>query len=226
MHRLFSPEYEASGKMDIDAYSHTEEGRYGMWIVTRSGRRVYPLDLKKDDISEIDIAHHLAMLCRWTGACKRHFSIAQHSFHMAEYAAKIGLDIEAQFAFLLHDAAEAYLNDMARPVKRDPKLEGYRIAEKFALAMIGIRFGVDFREFTSESLRIADNSMLITEARQLMTHYNPEPSYPSLPIKLPSWTPTTARVYWYSAFRDLYVLHRSLVPGSWWKNTTRRKRAK
>lgn len=90
--------------------------RPGDWILTRSGHRFYPLDPRPQDIALDDIAYSLANQCRWTGHCRRHYSIAQHACYVA-------LTVEAILpslarAALHHDSAEAYVGDMARPWKR------------------------------------------------------------------------------------------------------------
>src|SRR5262245_13325006 len=84
------------------------------WIQTFTGKMFYPLDPRVDDIDIHDIAHHLAMKCRFTGACNKFYSVAQHCVIGSRF-------IGAQFKlwFLLHDAPEAYLFDAARPIKRE-----------------------------------------------------------------------------------------------------------
>jgi hypothetical protein len=87
--------------------------RQGEWLYTNSGKHFYPFDPHEDDICIEDIAHHLAHICRYTGACDQHYSVAQHSIHVS----KLVLPANAMWG-LLHDAPEAYVNDLARPYKR------------------------------------------------------------------------------------------------------------
>lgn len=82
------------------------------WIQTFSGRA---FDLARPDPFAVrieDIAHHLALLCRYTGACRQFYSVAQHSCMVAEL-----LPPRLQLAGLLHDAAEAYTGDWSSPMK-------------------------------------------------------------------------------------------------------------
>lgn len=65
-----------------------------------------------------DIAHHLCQINRFTGATSRVYTVAEHSILCADIAAGQGLSERWQLAALLHDAHEAYLNDMAQPIKR------------------------------------------------------------------------------------------------------------
>jgi len=67
---------------------------------------------------------------------------------------------------LLHDASEAYLCDLARPIKRLPELVPYRDAEKRLQSAIAVNFGLPVDE--PESVQFADKTMLAMEARDLM----------------------------------------------------------
>lgn len=111
-----------------------------------SGIYVNPLDLRPEDICIEDIAHHLSLICRYTGACPFHFSVAQHSLMVSALMGAHGLfNREAGLAGLLHDASEAYLNDIASPVKHDPRMAFYREAEDRAERIIFAKFGLDHR---------------------------------------------------------------------------------
>ncbi len=113
-------------------------------IRTFSGLYVDPLYLRPQDVRIIDIAHHLSLLCRYTGACPFHYSVGHHSIMVA---AKMGIlypgEKEGQLAGLLHDAAEAYLNDIASPVKHALPLAEYRRIEHATGIMIMETFGLD-----------------------------------------------------------------------------------
>lgn len=71
---------------------------------------------------------------------------------------------------LMHDAAEAYLCDLPRPVKRS--LPGYKTAENKLLKMIGKRF--DLGPYDHNAIGIGDMIMLATEKRDLLT---PDPPW-------------------------------------------------
>lgn len=119
----------------------TEQERRGC-IRTFTGRYVNPLQLRPDDICIEDIAHHLSNICRYTGACPKHFSVAQHSLYVSSLMYQAHESYEAALAGLLHDAAEAYFNDIASPVKHDPRMQWYRDLEHEATLMIFRKFGV------------------------------------------------------------------------------------
>lgn len=108
------------------------------WIQTYSGRRFYPLLPDPDEIEIEDIAHALAMKCRYGGHTREFYSVAQHSV----IASTLFRDPELCFQALLHDAAEAYMADVPSPVKARPEFAFYREAEDRLQAVIFKRFGL------------------------------------------------------------------------------------
>jgi hypothetical protein len=84
----------------------------GDWMLTASGGEFYPLDPRADEVEIEDIAHALGMACRFGGHTTRFYSVAEHCVLMATRAPR-GLEL----ATLMHDASEAYLQDVIRPVK-------------------------------------------------------------------------------------------------------------
>lgn len=76
-----------------------------------------PLDPKEADISIVDIAHALSLLCRAGGHFPHFYSVAQHCVHCAKEALARGYSQRVALGCLLHDASEAYLSDITRPVK-------------------------------------------------------------------------------------------------------------
>lgn len=126
----------------VTTMPRTDQERKGK-IRTFSGLYVNPLRLYPDDIRISDIAHHLSLICRYTGACPDHYSVAQHSVYVGERMWARYQTAEAALAGLLHDAAEAYFNDIASPVKHDPRMQWYRDLEHEATLMIYAKFRVD-----------------------------------------------------------------------------------
>jgi hypothetical protein len=131
--------------------------RKGDWIITASGGRFYPLDPRPEDISIKDIAHALSMLNRFTGHTNWPYSVAQHCV-LASYL----VPEDQKLGALLHDASEAYVNDVARPVKR--YIADYQAIENKILDVIELKFGVNTR---TPDIKYADTQMLVTEARVL-----------------------------------------------------------
>lgn len=140
--------------------------RKGDWICTASGVEFWPLDPRPDEVRIEDIAHALANVCRYGGHSKWHYSVAQHSVLVCRYVIDKRLPdggTAAKMA-LLHDAAEAYIGDMVRPLKR--LLPEYQKAELLIMDAILTHFGLPHDE--PKIVKEADNVLLATEARVLM----------------------------------------------------------
>lgn len=112
-----------------------------------SGRLVNPCALRAEDIDIGDIAHHLSLICRYTGGCPFHYSVAQHSVLVSQYFS-VGMP-QMRLAALLHDASEAFLNDLASPIKHQPGFTFYREAEEAAMRVIYARFNLPFELLAS-----------------------------------------------------------------------------
>ena len=88
-------------------------------IKTYTGIMFDPLEPNMDLIRIEDIAHALAMLCRANGHFKTFYSVGQHCINCAREAKARGYSEFVQLACLLHDASEANLSDVTRPVKAE-----------------------------------------------------------------------------------------------------------
>lgn len=153
-----------------------------VWIETYTGKHVNPLELKPEDIDIKDIAHALPLLCRFVGHCKRFYSVAQHSIHVADLIAGelkkvapmessdkdfVHYLIESNrtcLAALLHDGAETYMSDVSRPVKHS--IKGFIEIENRINGVIMQKFGCIGADWAL--IKKYDNVMLATEAVRLM----------------------------------------------------------
>lgn len=156
-------------------------------IFTYSGRFMRPLNPFPSDIYIEDIAHALSNQCRWTGHCSKFYSVAEHSIHVASCVSD-----ELKLTALLHDASEAYLADLARPIK---KAEGlgvvYLDVEAKLEAAISLRFGTLMEPLKYTEIKEADEWMLRREAQQLLHRLGemmpaPPPATPSVECMIPS----------------------------------------
>jgi len=127
------------------------------WVQTYTGRQFWPLDPRPEDVDLRDIAHSLAMQCRFNGHCRRFYSVAEHSVLVSE-----ALPHDLQAWGLMHDAAEAYIGDHPRPIKTDAT----KAVEERLLGVIAERFGLPWP--IPPEVFEADLRMLATEARYLM----------------------------------------------------------
>lgn len=83
------------------------------WIQTYTGKAFHLDDPSPDDVDKRDIAHALSMICRYGGHTSKFYSVGEHCVLMSYM-----VQPENALAALLHDATEAYVSDMVRPLKR------------------------------------------------------------------------------------------------------------
>jgi hypothetical protein len=132
-----------------------QEDRVGKIRMWPSLRYVDPFNLQVEDIDPVDIAHHLAIVNRYTGGSPFPVPVAYHSVRVCRASVDVAMIASLpplaqlaahrrRLAHLLHDAAEAYLNDLASPVKRKVGMEPYVAAHERAERVIFQRFGLDF----------------------------------------------------------------------------------
>ncbi len=108
-----------------------------------------------------DVATGLANVCRFSGQLSEFYSVAQHCLMVA---AKAPAHLKAHA--LLHDAAEAFMGDVPRPVKLlCPQYKDVEAAMELAIRM---RFQLDpLSEEQEKRLKEIDQRALLTEARDL-----------------------------------------------------------
>jgi uncharacterized protein len=154
---------------------------------TYTGRRFYPLAARVEDIDPIDIAHALGLICRYGGHVDRFYSVAEHCILMSQ-AVEPG---HAAWA-LLHDATEAYVGDMVRPLKHH--MPEYRDVEDRLMAVIAERFGLAGVTMPPE-VKDADNRILLTERAALMSrtrHAWQQDDLEPLPVVVREYSPREA----------------------------------
>src|SRR5690606_1860687 len=88
------------------------------WILTHSGYKFDLLNPTAAMVHPADIVHALSMICRFNGHCRRHYSVAQHSLTVVAILALEDRPDDEKLAGLLHDAPEAYISDLTRPLKQ------------------------------------------------------------------------------------------------------------
>ncbi|WP_199520065.1 hypothetical protein [Fulvimarina endophytica] len=174
--------------------AHT--AREGDWMQTATGRQFWPIDPRPEEVCIEDIAHALSMLCRFGGHCRRFYSVAEHSVLLSRSVAP-----EHALWALMHDASEAYLVDVPRPIK--PSLMGYREAEDRIMSAVCERF--DMPVDMPAEVKHADGRILADEAAQNMevppVTWNDTGA--PLGVELQFWTPERARHELLSRFCDL-----------------------
>lgn len=134
---------------------------------TYSGRRFEPLHIEKEDVCPEDIAHALSLLCRGGGHVQHFYSVGQHSLNCAKEAKARGWSERVVLACLLHDASEAYLSDIIRPVKEH--LANYLEIESKIMKVVWEKFGLsDLTEEEMDKIRRIDDGILEHELEILL----------------------------------------------------------
>lgn len=128
-------------------------------VRTFTGRFVNVFNPEPYTIEIRDIAHALSNLCRFGGHTRVFYSVAQHCVQCA------GL-VRSRYKLqaLLHDAAEAYLIDVPKPLKY--RYPGYEEMENKVMTVIARKYR--FQYPVAAEVKDADKAMLVTEWCSLM----------------------------------------------------------
>ena len=141
---------------------------------TSTGAKYYPFDPRPEEVNIEFIAHHLANQCRWNGATQHptkrelvFFSVAEHSVLVSLYVERDLKRPDLALEALLHDAAEAPLGDIIRPVKYSPGVkEVYGVLEERNENVIAKAFNL-VHPWPKE-IKIADEAVCTAEKRQII----------------------------------------------------------
>lgn len=171
----------------------------GPFIGTYLRSRFYPFDPRPEEVYLEDIAQSLSMICRFNGHIDRFYSVAEHSVYMSRLATN---DLDKKWC-LLHDATEAYVGDMIRPLKK--QMKQFEDVEELVFKVIAEKFGLP-PELSAEVHRL-DNVLCSTEKRDLIPYgepwaFMPDPS-PALIIRQKNVYPEEAKEMFLDRFNEL-----------------------
>lgn len=133
---------------------HPVHSVYDGLFNTASGIKV---NIHNPDVSTIyidDIASALSKICRFGGNINQFYTVAQHSLLVAALAPK-----ELKLEALLHDASEAYIGDVIKPLKVVLG-NAYSVIEDRFMDTISERFGLDqeklkaIKQYDKEALEL------------------------------------------------------------------------
>jgi Predicted hydrolases of HD superfamily len=177
-------------------------GAPGGALQVRSGL-LFPMLAPVPALIEVgDLAASLSKLCRFNGHCAAFYSVAQHAVLVSQI-------VPAEHARwgLLHDAAEAYIGDLTRPLRDALEHEApgaVKRLEDRLLRAVAARFGLPWP--MPAAVRHADDVLLATERRDLMVDRGV--SWPDLPAPLPDpiapWSPEMAEDVFLLRFNQLW----------------------
>ena len=173
-------------------------------MITYTGRRFWPLSPRPEDVSFLDIAHGLSNLCRYGGHTHCFYSVAEHSALLAMHFMAKGRADLARYA-LLHDASEAYVGDVIRPLK--PQLARFKEIEAPIERAILLAAGLA-PEIPAE-VHAADSAIIGEEARFLFRAETLEKAdwvpLGRLAISdIMGWVPNYAEQEWLILFEKLF----------------------
>lgn len=175
------------------------------YIGTYTNKKFYFLDPKPEQICIQDIAQALSMSCRFSGHVSKFYSVAEHCCIIADLVEryhdnKNGILRDAVIptknkhaeakAALLHDASEAYICDIPRPIK--PHLDNYFDMELKIEKVIQEKYNITAK---TDLINYYDHHICGEEARQLFLHV-PDwvEDFDRIDgIKINAWTPDQAK---------------------------------
>lgn len=147
------------------------------YITTYSKINFTPLEPVAEDIKLEDIAHALSLLCRANGHYSSFYSVAAHCLNCYEEACARRESPRVKLACLLHDASEAYISDITRPVKKYLK-EYQEIEDRLSSAIYEKFLGSPLNEYECQTVRLIDDAMLYYEFFEFMAiKLDEEPPY-------------------------------------------------
>lgn len=159
----------------------SDKAKAAIYMSTAAGRKFFPFDPTPDQVNIKTVAHHLACQGRWNGATQHRtysnrifYSVAEHSVYVARYIqfelGRPDLALEA----LLHDAPEAYVGDMIRPLKyADEFREPFKAIEDRVEEAVCKAFGLQHP--LPDEVKIADDAVCAAEWEQIVPHDHDEP---------------------------------------------------
>lgn len=169
-------------------------------IQTYSGEMFNIFDPDPSQILVEDIAHSLSMICRYGGHARRFYSVAEHCVLLALHFESQNRHDLARAA-LLHDATEAYMGDLVRPIKL--KMDLYREVEDNLQRMIFMRFGLPPEmpgEVKDADLRICNDERSVLMVPRTWTIDD----LPLLEVILKCWPPVSGEQMWLQTFWMLF----------------------
>lgn len=166
----------------------------GPTILLGSGHYFDFLDPAGSRFTLLDIARGLGNACRFAGQCDRFYSVAEHSWHASWLVPQ-----PLAFAALMHDATEAFIGDMTRPLKS--LMPAYKQIEQDIADVIAHRFLLG-NQCEHPLVKRADLQLLAAEQQEMMPRHDDTWSclegitVPAIDWK--HWSPVDATKNWLS----------------------------
>jgi hypothetical protein len=183
------------GAGEMGFIAKTKKIERGEWMQTRNGIAFYPIDPRPEEINIFDISSALSKQCRYAGHCIRPYSVAEHCVHVS-----MASPHEYALTALMHDASEAYLVDIPRPLKR--MMSQYREIEAKLEQVIADKYNLTYP--FPKAVKDIDNRILSDERIQNMSKppmpWNTDENLEPIGITLQYWSPARANEEFLDAF--------------------------
>lgn len=134
-------------------------------ILVRSGRYFDLAAPRPEDVTIEDIAGALSKICRFGGQTPRFYTVAEHCCHCYDAALSDGLGLEIAKLALLHDAAEAFVGDVVKPLKI--MLIDFGLIESGVQSAIEHAFNIVWDVEKIAAVKRLDMEMLIAERLEI-----------------------------------------------------------
>lgn len=186
---------------DIDP-GYLEKYKDSAWMETYTGRQFYPANPRIADFTVFDISHALSNKCRYNGHSVSFYSVAEHCTTLALLARHLKHDVDVQFHCLMHDASEAYLPDVPRPIKHFfPELiRMERHMDALVREWCGLGHDVPplVKEWDSRIVKDERRQMMIPSAHKWMTD-----DLTALEVTLHGHSPLEAQMRFLQAYQTI-----------------------
>ena len=141
----------------------------GDWIETFSGVKFWPLSADPADVRLRDIAHALSLQCRFAGHTRSFVSVGEHCLNCYRLAKELNYTNRERLFALLHDAAEAYIGDLPRPIKLS--VDNFKDVEHKLELVIWEAFGIEPpTKYEWATVKYIDNVILGIEGQKYMNN--------------------------------------------------------
>lgn len=139
----------------------------GTYLQTSSGKKIDFDDIRQENFNLDDIIYSLALLCRYNGHIKHFYSVLAHEINCYYIGKYLNYSQEELLYCLLHDSTEAYIGDIASPIKE--RFSGIRDFEDEIYSYILKALNLDFpSEEILKKVKLTDKIALHKEWKALM----------------------------------------------------------
>jgi uncharacterized protein len=206
-------------KLLYTPFEYDDKGRkrFGAWSQAYSGERYWTLDPLPEEVHTIDVVQGLVNAARYRGQTKFFYPVLTHSTLVSvaceQLALERGWSVQAAkdvgFEGLYHDSPEAFLGDVARPLKRMRTMREYCKVEKLWEDAIFTRMNIHSTPRTKKLVHEVDHRIVLDEIRVLMKDpdmWQRAGRYPDLKplgIEVPNWTREESIRAFYQRYNEL-----------------------